>query len=129
MELVRNRCRKVRSVRLRYRSTHYWLFIAGLMEIAPVKHAWQEWQKRAGLEITAVNPLELGRPFTLTESQRINLQPYIEHAGEGGAVLIVCTYSAYENWLSARPLALTADQRKSISGSLTRLAKQPTKAK
>jgi hypothetical protein len=94
------------------------------MTALEIKHPWQEIQSAHGVEITAVNPLELGRPFQLTEAQRIALQPYLTHAGKGGAVLIVATYSEFENWLTARPLAVNAQQRKSISASLTRIKKQ-----
>jgi len=93
--------------------------------IAPeIKHPWQELQRANGVEVTKINPLELGRPFQLTEAQRIALQPYLTHAGKGGAVLIVATYSKFENWLTARPLAVNAQQRKSITASLTRIKKQ-----
>lgn len=90
--------------------------------IAPeIKHPWQELQRANGVEVTKINPLELGRPFQLTDAQRIALQPYLTHAGKGGAVLIVATYSEFENWLTARPLAVNAQQRKSITASLTRI--------
>jgi len=90
--------------------------------IAPeIKHPWQELQRANGVEVTKINPLELGRPFQLTEAQRIALQPYLTHAEKGGAVLIVATYSEFENWLTARPLALTQAHRKSITASLTRI--------
>ena len=93
--------------------------------IAPeIKHPWQELQRANGVEVTKINPLELGRPFQLTEAQRIALQPYLTHAEKGGAVLIVATYSEFENWLTARPLAVNAQQRKSITASLTRIKKQ-----
>ena len=94
------------------------------MNAAPIPHDWQELQSAQGLEVTKVNALELGRPFRFTDEQRIVLHPYFEAAGEGGAVLITATHSAFENYLTAAPLALTQPQRKSISGSLTRIKNQ-----
>ena len=93
--------------------------------IAPeIKHPWQALQIAYGIDATEVNPLELGRPFRFTEAQRAAIEPYLEAAGQGGAVLIVATYSEFENWLTARPLAVNAQQRKSITASLTRIKKQ-----
>ena len=87
-----------------------------------------ELQSAQGEEITAVNPLELGRPFRFTDAQRITLHAYLQSAGEGGAVLVVVTRSAFENYLTARPLAVNAQQRRALSGSLTRIFKnQPNK--
>ena len=94
------------------------------MTSSPIPHPWQAIQIANGVEVTKINPLELGRPFQLTEAQRIALQPYLTHAEKGGAVLIVATYSEFENWLTARPLAVNAQQRKSITASLTRIKKQ-----
>ena len=94
------------------------------MNAAPIPHPWQELARAKGLELTEVNALELGRPFRFTDEQRIVLHPYFEAAGEGGAVLITATHSAFENYLTAAPLALTQPQRKSISGSLTRIKNQ-----
>ena len=96
------------------------------MTLLEIKNPWQKLQRDLGEEITAVNPLELGRPFQFTDAQRITLQPYLTHAGKGGAVLILATYSEFENWLTARPLAVNAQQRKSLSASLTKLKKQTT---
>lgn len=96
------------------------------MTVLEIKHPWQELQRAQGEQVTKINPLELGRPFRFTDEQRIALQPYLTHAGKGGAVLIVATYSAFENWLTARPLAVNAQQRKSLSASLTKLKKQTT---
>lgn len=94
------------------------------MKAAPIPHPWQEIAQAKGLELTEVNALELGRPFRFTDEQRIAIQPYFEAAGEGGAVLIIATHSAFENYLTASPMALTQPQRKSISGSLTRIKNQ-----
>ena len=94
------------------------------MTALEIKHPWQKLQRAQGLEVTKVNALELGRPFRLTEEQRIAIQPYFEAAGEGGAVLLIATHSAFENYLTAAPMALTQPQRKSISGSLTRIKNQ-----
>ena len=94
------------------------------MTSAPIPHPWQALQIAYGVDATEVNPLELGRPFRFTEAQRAAIQPYLEAAGQGGAVLIVATYSEFENWLTARPLAVNAQQRKSITASLTRIKKQ-----
>ena len=74
-----------------------------------------------------MNPLELGRPFRFTDAQRITLQPYLQSAGEGGAVLVVVTRSAFESYLTARPLVVNAQQRRSLSASLTKLKKQTSK--
>lgn len=86
-------------------------------------YPWQAIQKDAGKEITAMNPLDLGRPFKLTDDQRIELQPAFEASGIDGAVLIVCTYSRETNFLTARPIPLSPAQRKSLSASLTRFAR------
>ena len=94
------------------------------MTSTPIPHPWQALQIAYGVDATEVNPLELGRPFRFTEAQRAAIQPYLEAAGQGGAVLIVATYSEFENWLTARPLAVNAQQRKSITASLTRIKKQ-----
>ena len=94
------------------------------MTALQIKHPWQELQSAQGLEVTKINSLELGRPFRFTDEQRIALQPYLTHAAKGGAVLILATYSEFENWLTARPLAVNAQQRKSLSASLTKLKKQ-----
>ena len=94
------------------------------MTALEIKHPWQELQSAQGEEITAVNPLELGRPFRFTDAQRITLHPYLQSAGEGGAVLVVVTRSAFENYLTARPLVVNAQQRRSLSASLTKLKKQ-----
>jgi hypothetical protein len=94
------------------------------MTALEIKHPWQELQRAQGVEVRKVNALELGRPFQFTDEQRIALQPYFAAAGEGGAVLITATHSAFENYLTAIPLALTQSQRKSISGSLTRMKNQ-----
>jgi len=93
------------------------------MTALEIKHPWQELQRMQGEEITAVNPLELGRPFRFTDAQRIALHPYIQTAGEGGAVLVVVTRTPFENWLHARPLAITKKQRRSLSSTLTRIKK------
>jgi hypothetical protein len=93
------------------------------MTALEIKHPWQEIQRAHGVEVTAVNPLELGRPFRFTDAQRATLQPFLQAAGEQGAVLIVVTRSAFENWLSANPLTLTATQRRSLSTTLTRIKK------
>jgi hypothetical protein len=89
-----------------------------------VSHPWQELQKAAGVEVTEINPLELGRPFIFTDAQRIALQPFFEAAGEGGAVLVVCTHSTMTNAMQARPVGLVARQRKTISAALTKFAKE-----
>ena len=94
------------------------------MNASPIPHDWQELARAQGVELPRVNTLELGRPFRLNDEQRISLQPYFDAAGEGGAVLIIATHSAFENYLTAAPMALTQPQRKSISGSLTRIKKQ-----
>jgi hypothetical protein len=94
------------------------------MTALEIKHPWQQLQRAQGVEVRKVNALELGRPFRFTDEQRIALQPYFTAAGEGGAVLITATHSAFENYLTATPLALTQPQRKSISGSLTRIKNQ-----
>jgi hypothetical protein len=93
------------------------------MTALEIKHPWQEIQRAHGVEITAVNELELGRPFRLTDGQRATLQPYLQRAGEGGAVLVVVTRTPFENFLHARPMALTAQHRRSISSTLTRIKK------
>ena len=94
------------------------------MTSTPVPHPWQALQIAYGIDATEVNPLELGRPFRFTEEQRAAIQPYLEAAGQGGAVLIVASHSPYDNWLHAEPIALTQSHRKSISASLTRIKKQ-----
>ena len=94
------------------------------MRSAPIPHPWQAIQIAYGVDATEVNPLELGRPFRFTESQRAAIQPYLEAAGQGGAVLIVASHSPYDNWLHAEPIALTQSHRKSITASLTRIKKQ-----
>jgi hypothetical protein len=93
------------------------------MKAKIIEHHWQAAQKAAGEEITRINPLELGRPFRLTEEQRVKLQPYLQTAVDDGAVLIICTHSESRNWLACRPIALNAKQKKSLAASLTRLAK------
>ena len=90
----------------------------------PVPHPWQAIQIAYGVDATEVNPLELGRPFRFTEAQRAAIQPYLEAAGQGGAVLIIASHSPYDNWLHAEPIALTQSHRKSITASLTRIKKQ-----
>lgn len=87
----------------------------------PIPHPWQELQRANGVEVTKINPLELGRPFRFTDAQRAAIQPYLEAAGQGGAVLIVASHSPYDNWLHAEPIALTQVHRKSITASLTRI--------
>jgi hypothetical protein len=94
------------------------------MTAKEIPHPWQEIQRAHGVEVTAVNPLELGRPFRFTDAQRAILQPYLEAAGEGGAVLVLVTRSAFENYLHATPLAVTAKNRRTLSASLTRLKKE-----
>jgi hypothetical protein len=93
------------------------------MTALEIPHPWQELQRAQGEEITAVNPLELGRPFRFTDAQRITLQPFLQSAGEEGAVLVVVTRSAFENYLTARPMAVTAQHRRSLSSTLTRIKK------
>ena len=48
----------------------------------------------------------------------------MQAAGDSGAVLLVCTHSAFENWMTCRPIALTAQNRKTLSASLTRFTKE-----
>ena len=94
------------------------------MTSAPIPHPWQAIWIAYGIDATEVNPLELGRPFRFTEAQRASIQPYLEAAGQGGAVLIVASHSPHDNWLHAEPIALTQSNRKSITASLTRIKKQ-----
>ena len=91
------------------------------MTSAPIPHAWQSLQIAHGLDTTEVNPLELGRPFQFTDAQRAAIQPYLEAAGQGGAVFIIASHSPHDNWLHAEPVALTQAHRKSITASLTRI--------
>lgn len=94
------------------------------MTALEIKHPWQELQRAQGEQVTKVNPLELGRPFPFTDAQRATLQPYLEAAGDQGAVLVVVTRSAFENYLHATPLAVTAKNRRTLSATLTRLKKE-----
>lgn len=94
-----------------------------IMTALEIQHPWQKLQHAQGEEITAVNPLELGRPFRFTDAQRITIQPFLQSAGEGGAVLVVVTRSTFDNYLTARPMAVTAQQRRSLSSTLTRIKK------
>ena len=93
------------------------------MTAQEIPHPWQQIQRAHGVEITAVNPLELGRPFRFTDAQRATLHPFLQAAGEQGAVLIVVTRSAFENFLHATPLAVPAKHRRTLSASLTKIRK------
>ena len=91
-----------------------------------IPHPWQELQKADGVEVTAINPLELGRPFQFTDNQRVALQPYLEAAGELGAVIILCHHRPDTNALQAWPIGLSQDDRRAISRTLTkRIRQQP----
>lgn len=94
------------------------------MTALEIPHPWQKIQRAHGVEITAVNTLELGRPFQFTEAQRATLQPYLQASGEDGAVLVVVTRSAFENYLHAKPIAVTAKHRRTLSTTLTRMKKE-----
>jgi len=97
-----------------------------------INHAdWQTLQRIQGRPLTKINPRFLGRPFRLTDEQREALEPYIRAAGQGGAVMIICEDRFTENFMLARPVALTLQDRKIISRQITKAIKannpKPTK--